>query len=67
LRRQVQLLLRPKSSNDALGKIGSGRLVAQIRGSDGIFPQNLIDRSPKTIGQLLLMDMFKHQPDAQRS
>src|SRR5450631_3995795 len=34
LRRQVQLLLGPKSSNDALDKVGSGGLAGQIRGSN---------------------------------
>src|SRR5450432_2545700 len=34
LRRQVQLLLGPRSSNDALGKVGGGGPAAQIRGSN---------------------------------
>jgi hypothetical protein len=57
---RVQLLLRPQSPNDARGKIGSGCLAAEIWGSDGVFPQDLIDRSPETVGQTLLMDMFEH-------
>jgi hypothetical protein len=32
----------------------------------GVFPQDLIDRSPETVGQTLLMDMFERQPHGEQ-